>query len=148
MKPGVRSRAIVAEPLPQYQTRPPLVVDCSIVCAVLFDEPERDEALRCVQGRDLFAPHLLDYEVVSVALKKSRGGWPPDSVALALADYGDLALELRTPHLPRQHDLAQRYSLSAYDAAYLWLAEHLKAPLATFDRRLGQAAREHLTQLS
>ena len=101
-----------------------------------------------MQGRDLFAPHLLDYEVVSVALKKSRGGWPPDSVALALADYGDLALALRTPHLPRQHDLAQRYSLSAYDAAYLWLAEHLKAPLATFDRRLGQAAREHLTQLS
>ena len=27
--------------------------------------------------------------------------------------------------------------LSAYDAAYLWLAAELKAPLATFDRKLG-----------
>ena len=40
--------------------------------------------------------------------------------------------------------LAQRYKLTAYDAAYLWLAERLEAPLATFDAALARAAREHL----
>jgi predicted nucleic acid-binding protein len=41
--------------------------------------------------------------------------------------------------------LAHRYKLTAYDAAYLWLAERLEAPLATFDNLLARAAQEHLT---
>jgi len=43
--------------------------------------------------------------------------------------------------------LAMRYELSAYDAAYLWLAGVLGAPLATFDRKLGQAAGRHLGEV-
>jgi predicted nucleic acid-binding protein len=43
--------------------------------------------------------------------------------------------------------LAERYALSAYDASYLWLAAELKAPLATFDRKLGTAAQRHLGEL-
>ena len=39
------------------------------------------------------------------------------------------------------------YGLSAYDAAYLWLAAQLKAPLATFNRKLGEAAQAHLGAL-
>ena len=37
-------------------------------------------------------------------------------------------------------------SLTAYDAAYLRLAELLAAPLATFDLQLAAAARKHLSQ--
>ena len=44
-------------------------------------------------------------------------------------------------------DLALRYQLSAYDAAYLWLAADLKCPLATFDGKLALAARTHLASL-
>jgi predicted nucleic acid-binding protein len=40
--------------------------------------------------------------------------------------------------------LAVRTRLTAYDAAYLWLAQGLNAPLATFDGRLGAIAVEHL----
>ena len=43
---------------------------------------------------------------------------------------------------------AARYELSAYDAAYLWLAAELRAPLATFDRRLAEATQAHLGTLS
>jgi predicted nucleic acid-binding protein len=43
-----------------------------------------------------------------------------------------------------QYALAMRYRLSAYDAAYLWLAGSLQAPLATFDAKLAGAARDYL----
>jgi predicted nucleic acid-binding protein len=39
-------------------------------------------------------------------------------------------------------DLARRYSLSAYDAAYLELALRKSLPLATLDAQLGAAAQQ------
>ena len=47
-----------------------------------------------------------------------------------------------------QHALTLRYKLSAYDAAHLWLAAELKAPLATFDAELARAASTHLSSLT
>ncbi len=60
----------------------------------------------------------------------------------ALLDLADLSLA-RYPHdflLPRIWDL--RRNLTAYDAAYVALAELLGAPLLTRDRRLARAARQ------
>ncbi|MDM0077628.1 type II toxin-antitoxin system VapC family toxin [Variovorax sp. J2P1-59] len=137
----------VAEPPASYRMRPPLVVDCSALSAILFDEPARDEALARLAGFSLHAPNLLDHEIVSVALKKRQQDWPSDSVALALADYVEYDLELHPVDPGAQYQLAARYALSACDAAYLWLAAELKAPLATFDQKLATAAQAHLGAL-
>ena len=56
-------------------------------------------------------------------------------------------ITLYRTEIQAQYQLAQRYNLSAYDAAYLWLAAELKAPLATFDLKLANAARAHLATL-
>lgn len=138
---------IVAEPPPRYRMQAPLVVDCSVVSAVLFDEAEREEAAGRIAGRGLFAPTLLDYEVTSVAVKKQRGGMALSQLEIALADYAAADIELLAVDRGGVITLAQAYSLSAYDAAYLWLAAALKAPLATFDRRLGEAAQRYLGTL-
>jgi len=137
----------VAEPPAAYLPRPPMVVDCSALSAVLFDEPARDEALARLAGRSLLAPSLLDHEIVGVALKKRRQGWPEHSLAQALADYEACDIELHPIDLAGQYALAARYELSAYAAAYLWLAAELRAPLATFDQRLATAAQQHLSTL-
>lgn len=134
----------VAEPAARYLARLPVVVDSSLICAVLFDEPERGEAQRQLDGRQLLAPRLLDYEVVNVAVQKQRRGLPAAAAERALADYLAQHIELVNTELEAQFALAHRYDVSAYDAAYLWLAGELKAPLATFDRKLGAAAARYL----
>jgi predicted nucleic acid-binding protein len=142
-----RSVLILAEPPASYLARPPLVLDCSVLCAVLFDEPAREEALKHLQGKDLHAPTLLDHEVANVAVRKSRQNTPAESIALGLSDYADQPINLHRTDATAQVELARRYGLSGYDAAYLWLAAHLKAPLVTFDVRLGKAAVQHLKAL-
>lgn len=146
--PGAESdRVIVAEPPARYRMQLPVVVDSSLICAVLFDEACRDEALRQLSDRRLLGPDLLDHEVVNVALTKRRQGWPVASVEQALADFADYRIELMACDQRAQFDLAERYALSACDAAYLWVAAECRAPLLTFDRRLGDAARRHLGAL-
>lgn len=121
-----------------------MVVDCSVLSAVLFQEESRDEALRAMEGKALHAPFLLAGEVASVAIKKARGGCPEARVRDALALYAQQEIEFHLPDVQAQYDLAVRHGLSAYDAAYLWLADVLQAPLATFDAKLAKAARAHL----
>lgn len=137
----------LAEPPSAYLFRPALVVDCSVLSAVLFEEETRDDALRLLTGKSLHAPSVLDHEIVSVALKKGRAGWPEAAIALALADYTQQEIDLHRTDAESQYQLALRYRLSAYDAAYLWVASELKAPLATFDEKLAAAARTHLASL-
>lgn len=138
----------VAEPPSSYLTRPPLVVDCSVLAAILFEEASRDDALRQLAGKTLHAPDLLDHEIANTAAQKQQQGCPQEVVALALSDYGAQAIELHRTDAAAQYALALRYHLSGYDAAYLWLAAELKAPLATFDEKLGTAAQLHLASLS
>jgi predicted nucleic acid-binding protein len=138
---------IVAEPPPNFRVLVPLVVDASVINALLFDEPQRDEAHARMAGRQLYAPQLLDYEVANVAAQKLRRGLDPDAARRAMRLYESTDIRLLQADGPPIVDLAERYRLTAYDAAYLWVAAELKAPLATFDRRLGEAARQHMSTL-
>ena len=137
----------VAEPPAQYLARPPVVVDCSALAGLLFHEEWEALAAEKIHGRTLHAPFLLPIEIASVALKKHRKGFS-DIVTDALAQYADLDINLYRVEPQDALALALRYKLSAYDAAYLWLAAELKAPLATFDEKLGRAAQLHLASLS
>jgi len=136
----------ISEPAGQYVRYPPLVVDCSVLATVLFDEPDREVALLAMAGKELFVPDLLDHEMVSVALKKSKSGMQK-AAKQALKDLSDLRLTRCVVDSAAQFELAQRMKLTAYDAAYLQLAMDLRAPLATFDQRLGKAAKAVLSKV-
>ncbi|MFN7641007.1 MAG: type II toxin-antitoxin system VapC family toxin [bacterium] len=135
----------IAEPPAQYQVRPPIVVDCSALAGIVFREPWGEQAAQQLEARSLHAPWLLQVEIASVAVKKMRRGEEHAAYGLGLA--ADMAIDLHAVDAVAVAHLAQRYQLSAYDAAYLWLAAELRCPLATFDAQLAHAAQSHLASL-
>jgi predicted nucleic acid-binding protein len=122
-----------------------MVMDCSALAGIVFQEPWQDEALQRISSRTLHAPNLLSFEITSVAVKKLRRGeaHAADGLEQALS----MDIELHDTDMHEVCELAIRYQLSAYDAAYLWLAAELKAPLATFDEKLANAAQTYLSTL-
>lgn len=139
---------IIAEPPAAYRQRPPLVVDASVLAAAVFAESNCEQALNWMRGRALHAPEIVDYEIANAALNKLRRNQvDPEAAAEALAAFVALDIERRPAALEDVFRLAAQWDLSAYDAAYLWLAADLKAPLVTFDVRLGKAAMAHLGSL-
>jgi predicted nucleic acid-binding protein len=141
-----KTSLFIAEPAGQYTRYPPLVVDCSVLATVLFDEPDREVALLAMAGKELFAPDLLDHEMVSVALSKSKSGLQKVAKQ-ALKDMFDLRLTRCAVDSAAQFELARLMKLTTYDAAYLQLAIDLRAPLATFDQKLGRAAKAVLLRI-
>lgn len=139
-------RLHVAEPRVPYLNRPPLVADASVIAAALFGEDGHAEALALLRGRSLHAPHLLDYEIATVGLEKRRRETVSSkALCAALRAYGQLQIERHAVDAENVAAVAERHGLTAYDAAYLCVAEQIEAPLATLDEQLGNAARPHLT---
>jgi len=116
-----------------------IVVDASAILEVLLRTPDgaRVAERLFTPGETLHAPHLLDLEVAQVLRRYALAGELDSSRGLeALEDLADLPL-IRYPHdllLPRIWEL--RRNLTAYDAAYVALAEALAAPLLTRDAAL------------
>ncbi|HET7883035.1 MAG TPA: type II toxin-antitoxin system VapC family toxin [Acetobacteraceae bacterium] len=121
-----------------------IVPDASALIEVLLHMPAAESVERRLfrPGQTLHAPHLVDVEVAQVV---SRYAATDEIDELrgrsALLGLADLPLH-RYPHdvlLPRIWDL--RHNFTAYDAAYVALAEALDASLLTRDRRLAASAR-------
>lgn len=124
-----------------------IVVDASITAAVLITDewsatvPEVREALRTA---DLHAPMHWPIEIVSLLVTAERRGrinaterglYLEQARALqAVIDFDAVERGLAIS------DLAIATGLSAYDAAYLEIAQRLRADLATNDRKLAAAA--------
>lgn len=88
----------------------------------------------------LHAPHLIDIEVAQVLRRLLQRKEITDNRAeQAFEDGAQLVIE-RHPHPPLLARIWQlRDSLSAYDAAYVALAEALPAVLLTCDAKLARA---------
>jgi len=120
-----------------------IVLDASAAIDWFLQTPagQRIENRIYSRNESLHAPHLLDLEVGQVLLRLVR------EVAVS-ARRADQAMQdlldpqvTRYPHfvlLPRIWQL--RHNLSAYDAAYVVLAEQLGATLITRERRLASAS--------
>jgi predicted nucleic acid-binding protein len=116
-----------------------IVVDASTLLEILLNTPGAARVAGRIfgAGETLHAPHLLDVEVCQVLRRYERTGeLDAPRGQQAIQDLLDFPLT-RYPHdvlLPRIWDL--RHNATAYDAAYLALAEALGATLVTRDAAL------------
>ena len=118
------------------------VVDASALAAVLFGEPDGDAVVARLSGSHLVSPTLMRYELASVCRKKIRRH--PDMASgliQALHLFPRLGVEEVQVPAHELPPLPGQAGLTTYDAAYLWLARHLSAPLVTLDTALLEASR-------
>jgi predicted nucleic acid-binding protein len=120
-----------------------IVVDASAALEFLLKTPSGDAVAKRVfeAGQTLHAPHLLDLEATQVLRRLSRTGEiAVERCRAALDVLSDIRM-LRYPHYPLLPRIWQlRHNLSAYDAAYVALAELIEAPLLTHDGKLASAS--------
>lgn len=121
-----------------------IVLDASAAVDWLLQTPAGQHIEKRIYSRNesLHAPHLLDLEVTQVLRRLAREGTVPARRAEeAVRDLLDLRIT-RYPHYMLLPEIwRRRRNLSAYDAAYLVLAEKLGASLVTRDSRLAAASR-------
>ena len=128
-----------------------VVIDASVVLRGFFpDEEGHEEAQAIIRAYaqeeiELPAPTLLPYEVTNGVLQAVRR----DRIGLEkgreiLSAFQGLDIPTAAVSWQRTLELARTYDRSAYDGAYLALAEETGSKLVTGDRRLYNAVRDHL----
>ena len=127
-----------------------MIVDASVILGAFFPDEEQTEAQALIRdhviGRlQLVAPSLLLYEVTNAVVQaRRRGRISDEQVEDILSSFEGLGIALRPVTWQQMLPLALRFDRSAYDAAYLALAEATDQPLVTGDSRMCNAVREHL----
>ena len=130
---------------------PPIVVDASVAVGAILGEPSREDTLFgwATSGRLLLAPGGFWVEVANALIRGRR---------LSLGDVLGLITTLRRAGVELAERgfggleaalvLADRHTLTVYDATYLWLAMDVDGELATFDTALIRAAKAEGVELA
>lgn len=118
------------------------MVDASVLAnAIADDEADGDLARAAIRhGGGVSAPDLVDVETVAVLRKRWLAGTlPARRFASAVRDLEDLTIDRYPPLRLMWRAYELRDNVTAYDAAYVALAEGLDCPLVTGDGRLAKA---------
>jgi len=128
-----------------------MIVDANVVLRGFFPDEEGHAKAQALirayaQGEiELLAPTLLPYEVANAVLQAIRR----DRIGLEkgweiLAAFEGLSIPTVEVSWQQALELARTYDRSAYDGAYLALAEESGTKLVTGDRRLYNAVKDRL----
>ena len=118
-----------------------LVVDTSIVIAVITNEPTKAALVKQTQGAELFALRSLDFEIGNAfSAMMRRGRTTLERAKAAIEIYRQIPLNLVEIDLIAGVETAAQLNIYAYDAYVIACAKSLNYPLLSLDAGLLRAA--------
>lgn len=127
-----------------------MIVDASVILGAFFPDEAQAQAQALIRDHvigqvQLAAPTLLLYELTNAVLQaRHRGRISDEQADDILSSFEGLGIALEPVTWQQMLPLAVRFDRSAYDAAYLALAQVTEQRLITGDSRMYNADREHL----
>ena len=119
-----------------------MVVDTSVIIAVIAGETGKEGLVRATRGADLIAPHSVHWEIgnaFSAMLKQKR--IEVEEAIQALELYRSIPVRFVEIELEQALLIADRLGIYAYDAYLLRCCDKYRAPLISLDQELIKAAR-------
>ena len=120
-----------------------LVVDTSVILAVLTSEPERASIVKLTQDANLIAPASVHWEIgsaLSAMIKRKR--LTLSEVQSAILSYGKIPIRFIEISLKDSLAIASKHNLYAYDAYVIACAQSERCKLISLDIALLHAATE------
>jgi len=119
-----------------------IVVDTSVIIAVIANEPEREALVELTTGADLIAPHSVHWEIgnaFSAMLRRER--IKVEQAIQAVKLYQRIPIRFVDVELEESLQIADTLGIYAYDAYLIRCALKYKSPLISLDRKLVSAAK-------
>ena len=129
-----------------------LVVDTSVILAVVLNEPTKAILIRLTTGADLIAPLSLHWEIgnaLSAMLKRKR--ITEVEAQQALVEYQKIPIRFLDVPLDATLQIVVQHLIYAYDAYFLVCARNQSCALITLDgglRTVAQAAHISLVEVT
>jgi predicted nucleic acid-binding protein len=120
-----------------------IVVDTSVLVAVIANEPQRGTLIHLTRGADLLAPTSVHWEIgnaFSAMLRRNRIGL--GQALQAISAYRQIPIRFVDVELEDALAIAAQYAIYAYDAYLIHAAQKFKAPLLSLDNGLCQVAEQ------
>ena len=119
-----------------------LVVDTSVILAVVLNEPTKSELIRLTTGAELVAPLSLHWEIgnaLSAMLKRKR--ITLSEALQTLLEFQKIPIRFLDVPLDDTILVVEQHQIYAYDAYFIVCARQQSCSLITLDRGLRTAAR-------
>lgn len=120
-----------------------IVVDASVIIAVIANEPVKEVVIELTAGAGLIAPHSVHWEIgnaFSAMLKRER--IEVEQAIQAVKVYQQIPIRFVDVELEEALKIADALGMYAYDAYLIRCALKYRSPLMSLDRNLVSAARE------
>jgi len=132
------------------------VFDASFVGALVISDEKNiqtDHLYKKIKNEDdKYSPNIIWYEISNIfrnLVRQKR--FTPDETSLLFPMVANIGIitdcKMGINYSKILWDLGNKYNLSAYDAAYLELAERKNAVLCTLDDNLLEAAKKHCVKI-
>jgi predicted nucleic acid-binding protein len=121
-----------------------IVIDTSIVIAVITNEDHKEKLIGITQNASFIAPDSLHFEIgnaFSAMLKRKRISL--DQAVKAIHSYEKIPIQFCSVDLYKSLEIAERFKIYAYDAYFIECAARNRSPLLSIDQGLADAAKKY-----